>query len=155
VLTFGFDKFKPYIGPGVSPSERTKSCSIRLIVDHPTGYRFGAVETTWHGFAVLEPYMTASFSSTYFFSNTSTDAVVATRTEITGGGVWASGQVYTKSEVIPASSVVKSPCGATATLNINNRIALTSSSSEVVGRIASEDPDVPITQQVRIDWYTC
>jgi len=154
VITFGFDKFQTYIGPDVSPLEKTKNCALHLNLKYPGGFQFSVVESTYHGFALLEPGVTGSFFSTYFFSQDAS-ATTTTKTTITGGGVWAEGQVYTKSDSVPTASLIFSPCGARGILNINNRISLTSSNSKAFGQITDDDATVAFTQQLNLNWKKC
>ena len=97
------------------------------------------VDSTYHGYAQLEPGVTGSFYSTYFFSQSASDTTT-TQTSISGGGIWAQGQVYTKADTIPTASYIYSPCGANGILNINNRIALTSTNSSAMGELTDDDP---------------
>lgn len=154
VITFGFDQFQAYIGPGTSVQDRSKNCQLHLNLKYPPGWSFAVVESTYHGFAQLDSGVTAAFLSTYYYSQDASNTVT-TRTTLTGGGIWADGQVYTKNDVVPSSSVIKAPCGTTAILNINNRISLTSSNSRAGGMISDDDATVDITQQVHINWSRC
>jgi len=154
VITFGFDAFQTYIGPDVSPLEKTKNCALHLNLKYPGGFQFSVVESTYHGFALLESGVTGTFFSTYFFSQDAS-ATTTTRTTISGGGVWAEGQVYTKSDSVPTASLIFSPCGASGILNINNRISLTSSNSKAFGSITDDDATVAFTQQLNLSWRNC
>ncbi|KAI1109490.1 hypothetical protein F5Y14DRAFT_455928, partial [Nemania sp. NC0429] len=40
VVTFGFDKFQTYIGPGTVPADRTKNCQLHLNLKYPGGFQF-------------------------------------------------------------------------------------------------------------------
>ena len=154
VITFGFDGFQTYIGPGTAVSDRTKNCALHLNLKYPGGFQFAVVDSTYHGYAQLDQGVTGTFYSTYFFSQDAS-ATTTTQTSITGGGVWAKGQVYTKADSIPTASLIFSPCGATGILNINNRIALQSSNSKASGSITDDDATVAFTQQINISWAKC
>lgn len=78
-----------------------------------------------------------------------------TKATLTGGGSWVNGDVYTKQDQIPTASVIYSPCGTTGILNVNNRIALTSSNSKASGTISDDDATVAFTQQVHFVWKPC
>jgi hypothetical protein len=153
VVTFGFDAFQAYIGPGTSIQDRTKNCQLHLNVKYPKGYNFAVLSSTYHGFALLEAGVDADFFSTYYYSEKAADTFT-TRTTISGGGMWADGQVYTKQDVAP-QPIVKAPCGDSAILNINNRINLKSSNSKASGMITNDDATVDISQQLVIEWYEC
>ncbi|KAK3372265.1 hypothetical protein B0H63DRAFT_527117 [Podospora didyma] len=154
VITFGFDKFQTYIGPGYNPTEKTKNCQLHLSLKYPGGFQFSVVESTYHGYALLEKGVTGTFYSTYYFSQDA-KATTTTQTSISGGGIWASGQVYTKSDTIPTASYIFSPCGANGILNINNRIALTSTNNTAIGEVTDDDATVAFTQQLNINWRKC
>ncbi|KAK4224355.1 hypothetical protein QBC38DRAFT_18289 [Podospora fimiseda] len=154
VVTFGFDRFQTYIGPGFNPTEKTKNCQLHLNLKYPTGFQFAVVESTYHGYAQLDKGITGTFYSTYYFSQDA-KATTTTQTSIAGGGIWASGQVYTKADRIPTASYIYSPCGANGILNVNNRIALTSTNSSAAGEITNDDATVAFTQQVNLMWRAC
>jgi hypothetical protein len=159
VITFGFDAFQTYYGPAaeVPVSERTKNCQIHLDLRYPPGFSFAVLQSTYHGYARLDPGIRGSFLSTYFFSQ-DTSATTVTRTEIDGGGMWQEGQVYTKIDTVPTSSLIYAPCGSEGILNINNRIALTrtsSAASNAMGEITDDDATIAFTQQVNIQWAQC
>ncbi len=154
VVTFGFDKFQTYIGPTYSATEKTKNCQLHLNLKYPGGFQFAVVDSTYHGFAQLDPGVTGTFYSTYYFSQDAS-ATATTQTSIAGGGVWADGQVYTKNDKIPTASVIYAPCGASGILNVNNRIALTSSVKTATGQVTDDDATVAFTHQLHLSWRTC
>lgn len=153
VVTFGFDSFQVYIGPGISISDTTKNCALHLDLKYPSGFQFAVIDSTYHGFAQLDEGVTATFFSTYFFSTDPSDTTT-TQTSITGG-VWQDGQVYTEDDQVPTASVVFSPCGASTILTINNRISLSSQDSSASGSITDDDATVALTQQLNLNWRTC
>lgn len=154
VITFGFDSFQTYIGPGIPISEKTKNCQLHLGLKYPGGFQFSVLDSTYHGYAQLEKGVTGAFYSTYYFSQDAS-ATTTTQTSISGGGIWADGQVYTKNDQIPTASYIYSPCGANGILNINNRIALTSSNSSASGSVTDDDATVAFTQQINLSWRAC
>jgi hypothetical protein len=155
VVTVGFDRFQTYIGPGTTIMDRSKNCQLHLTLKYPAGFSFAVIDSTYHGFAQLEEGVTGTFFSTYYFSSDAA-RTSTTQTSIQGGGVWADGQVYTKSDAVPGANVVRSPCGgSTAILNINNRLSLTSRDSSASGMLSNDDATASLTQQVHIDWYRC
>ncbi|PKS13134.1 hypothetical protein jhhlp_000476 [Lomentospora prolificans] len=155
IITLGFDRFQTYIGPGTSPQDRSKNCQIHVNLKYPSGFSFAVVDSVYHGFAQLDSGVTGDFLSTYFFSSDAA-ATCTTRTSIKGGGIWADGQVYTQQDSVPATNVIRSPCGGSdAILNINNRISLSSTKSSASGMITNDDTTLSLTQQVNIKWYEC
>ncbi|TDZ19762.1 putative secreted protein [Colletotrichum orbiculare MAFF 240422] len=154
VITFGFDRFQTYIGPGLPVADRTKNCALHLTLKYPGGFQFAVVESTYHGYAQLEEGITGTFFSTYFFSQDA-QSTTTTQTSIAGGGIWLDGQVYTKQDSIPTASLIWAPCGASGILNINNRIALTTKNPKAYGSITDDDATVAFTQQVNVKWQPC
>jgi len=151
VVTFGFDSFQTYIGTGTSVSDHTKNCQLHLNLKYPGGFDFTVVDAVYHGYAQLDSGVTGTFLSTYYFSQDAS-ATVTTQTTISGGGVWATGQVYTKDDSVPTASYIFSPCGANGILNINNRIALAGSGN---GEITDDDATVAFTHEVHLQWFQC
>lgn len=132
-----------------------RSCAdVPPSLQYPGGFQFSVLDSTYHGYAQLDAGITGNFYSTYYFSQDA-QATTTTQTSIAGGGIWADGQVYTKNDKIPTASIIYSPCGATGILNINNRIALTSTNSSASGLITDDDATVAFTQQINISWIKC
>jgi len=154
VVTFGFDSFQTYIGPGTAVADRTKNCQLHLNLAYPGGFNFAVVDSTYHGYAQLDSGVTGSFLSTYYFSQDAA-ATTTTKTTITGGGVWAQGQVYTKTDTVPTASVIYAPCGDNGILNVNNRIALSATSTTASGSISDDDATISFTQQIHLSWMAC
>ncbi|KAK1764145.1 hypothetical protein QBC33DRAFT_562197 [Phialemonium atrogriseum] len=154
VITFGFDSFQTYIGPDYNPTDRTKNCQLHLNLKYPGGFQFSVVDSTYHGYAQLDAGVTGTFYSTYYFSQDAS-ATTTTQTSISGGGIWEQGQVYTKADTVPTASYIFSPCGANGILNINNRIALTSTDKSASGLLTDDDATVAFTQQIHLSWKSC
>lgn len=123
-------------------------------LQYPTGFQFSTVESTYHGYAQLDKGVTGTFFSTYFFSQDAS-ATMTTQTSITGGGVWADGQVYTKVDKVPTASYVWSPCGAQGILNVNNRLALTTTDKTASGQLTNDDATFKFTQNLQLLWRPC
>ncbi|KAF2646297.1 hypothetical protein P280DRAFT_386932 [Massarina eburnea CBS 473.64] len=154
VITYGFDQFQTYIGPGSKQSDHSKQCQLHLNLKYPGGFQYAVVEATYHGWARLDQGVTGTFLTSYFFSQ---DAAKTSTTRMTasGGGSLVDGQVYTKQDKIETTAVVWSPCGTTGILNVNNRISLTSSNSSAYGELSNDDATVAFTQQVHVAWQAC
>ncbi|KAJ4397394.1 hypothetical protein N0V93_001621 [Gnomoniopsis smithogilvyi] len=154
IVTLGFDSFQTYIGPGTSIKDTSKNCEIHLTLSYPSGYSFAVVDSTYHGYAQLDSAVTGNFYSTYYFSSNAAKTFTTTAS-ITGGESWADGAVYMEEEIVPSPSYVKSKCGTSEILNINNRIALVSSDSNASGQLTDDDATVDQSQQINIQWFTC
>ncbi|KIH93793.1 hypothetical protein SPBR_04430 [Sporothrix brasiliensis 5110] len=154
VVTFGFDKFQTFIGPGYDLGDKTKNCQLHLNLKYPGGFQFAVLDSTYHGFAQLDSGVTGSFYSTYYFSQDAS-ATTTTQTSISGGGDWEGGQVYTKHDQIPTASVIYAPCGANGILNVNNRIVLASTDKKATGQVTDDDATVAFTHQLHLAWRAC
>ncbi|CAJ2504567.1 Uu.00g119610.m01.CDS01 [Anthostomella pinea] len=154
IVTFGFDAFQTYIGPGTTVADKSKNCQLHLSLSYPGGFQYSVVESTYHGYAQLETGVTGTFYSTYYFSQDAA-ATTTTETSIEGGSEWEGGDVYTKQDQVPTASVIWSPCGASGILNVNNRIALTSNDTTASGQISDDDATVAFTQQTHLSWQAC
>ncbi|KAF4634277.1 hypothetical protein G7Y89_g3834 [Cudoniella acicularis] len=153
VITFGFDSFQTYIGPTAVQADKTKNCQLHLSLNYPSGFQYSITDATYHGYARLDPGVTGNFLSTYYFSQ-SASSTCTTRSSISGPD-WVNGNVYTKHDEIQTVAVIWSPCGDTGLLNINNRIALTSSNSTAKGELSNDDATVAFTHQAHVGWRKC
>ncbi|CAI6340904.1 unnamed protein product [Periconia digitata] len=154
VITFGFDQFQTYYGPGTQQKDWSKACQLHLNLKYPGGFQYAVVEATYHGWARLDKGVTGTFLTTYFFSQNAA-ATSTTRMTAQGGGKLAEGEVYTKNDKVETTAVVWSPCGTNGLLNINNRISLTSSNTSAYGELSNDDATVAFTQQVHVAWQPC
>jgi hypothetical protein len=121
---------------------------------YPGGFQYAVVDATYHGFARLDPGVTGSFITTYFFSQDAAKTST-TRMSAAGSASLALGQVYTKQDKIETTATVWSPCGTTGILNINNRLSLTSTDSKASGEMSTDDATVAFTQQLHVSWRPC
>lgn len=154
VITYGFDQFQTYIGPGVASSEKSKNCQLHLNLKYPGGFQYAVVDATYHGWARLDDGVTGSFITTYYFSQDA-GKTQTTRSSFTGGGALKDGQVYTKQDSVETTATIWSPCGSNGILNINNRISLTSKDSKASGELSNDDATVAFTQQLHVAWKKC
>jgi len=111
------------------------------------------LDATYHGYARLDAGVRANFISSYYFSQDAS-ATAMTRSTIQGPE-FVNGKTYTKADSLNTNSMVWSPCGASGILNVNNRIALTSSVSGAKGEVTNDDATFKFTQTVRVSWRRC
>jgi len=153
VVTFGFDSFQTYIGPTAAQADKTKQCQIHLSLQYPGGFQYSVVDATYHGWARMDAGVTGTFVSSYFFSQAASQTST-TRSTITGSQ-WLNGDVYTKEDLVESTAVIWSPCGANGILNVNNRVALSSTNSTQTGELSDDDATVAFTHQVHVAWQSC
>jgi hypothetical protein len=113
VASFGFDRFETFLGPGTESVDPSKRCNIVFDISYPS-CKFYATGINSRGFACIGEGAAATFTSTYSFLDDDTSQPTTTRTTIQGGGLWAAGQIFTKSDLIPSRSIVWSPCGVSS-----------------------------------------
>jgi hypothetical protein len=160
-VTLGFDDFDTYIGPGANTSDNNKSCDIHLSVRFPSGYTFGVLDATYHGYAQLDSGVTGNLSSSYQFVDGSSFTALAgvaspsTATTLQGGASWRSGGEYTQDATIPDAKVVRSPCGKTVDLIVHTSVSLTSTNSSALGELTDDDATFSFTQVVSLGWTKC
>jgi hypothetical protein len=173
VVTYGFDAFQTYIGPGTVPAgklnailptpklhtnnhstDRSKNCQLHLNLKYPGGFQYAVVDATYHGWARLDEGVTGNFITTYYFSQDA-GKTQTTRMAAVGGGALANGQVYTKQDSVETTATIWSPCGQNGILNINNRIALTNKKADQAGEMSNDDATVAFTQQLHVAWRKC
>ncbi|KAI4607567.1 hypothetical protein J4E83_009463 [Alternaria metachromatica] len=154
VITYGFDQFQTYIGPGTVPADRSKNCQLHLNLKYPGGFQYAVVDATYHGWARLDEGVTGSFITTYYFSQDA-GKTQTTRMSAVGGGALLTGQVYTKQDSVETTATIWSPCGQNGILNINNRISLTNKKSDQAGEMSNDDATVAFTQQLHVAWRKC
>jgi hypothetical protein len=78
VITYGFDQFQTFIGPGYSGADKSKNCALHLNLKYPGGFQYAVVDATYHGWARLDKGVKGTFVTTYFFSQ---DAKKTVRTQ--------------------------------------------------------------------------
>ncbi|KAF1916027.1 hypothetical protein BDU57DRAFT_449462 [Ampelomyces quisqualis] len=154
VITYGFDQFQAYIGPGTTAADKSKNCQLHLNLAYPGGFQYAVVDATYHGWARLDAGVTGSFITTYYFSQDA-GTTQTTRSSFVGGAALANGQVYTKQDSVETTATIWSPCGSSGILNINNRIALTSANPLASGELSNDDATVAFTQQLHVAWKKC
>ncbi|KAF1941370.1 hypothetical protein EJ02DRAFT_512436 [Clathrospora elynae] len=154
VVTYGFDAFQTYIGPGTVPADRSKNCQLHLNLKYPGGFQYAVVDATYHGWARLDAGVTGSFITTYYFSQDA-GKTQTTRMAAEGGGSLLTGQVYTKQDSVETTATIWSPCGQNGILNINNRISLTNKKADQAGEMSNDDATVAFTQQLHVAWRKC
>jgi len=153
LITFGFDSFQTFIGPTVAASEKTKQCQLHLSLKYPGGFQYAVTDAVYHGYARLDASVTGNFLSTYYFSQ-SASQTCTTKSSISGAA-WLAGDVYTKHDQVETTATIWSPCGATGLLNVNNRIALVSTTTSGTGEVSNDDATVAFTQQAHVSWRQC
>jgi hypothetical protein len=75
VVTFGFDQFTTLIGPTAQQADKSKACQLHLDLQYQGGFQYSVVNAVYHGYARLDPGVTGTFLSTYYFSQNAANTV--------------------------------------------------------------------------------
>ncbi|KAF6823206.1 secreted protein [Colletotrichum musicola] len=119
IMTLIFDEFSAEAGPGIAPSKGRSMCQLNIKVDVPSGWSFTFVQSTTRGYAMLPKGVTGVCKAKYYFSGEAQNGPTQSL-ELYGP---AKGD-YTKSDQLFLQSLVYSPCGEQAMLNVQTSVAL-------------------------------
>lgn len=153
-ITFGFDAFQVYVGPGFSLPDRVKNCAMLLELSYPLGHTFVVLDATYRGSAVLDVGMNGTVESLYAMADGGAgDRTVQTQASV--AGTFAGG--YTKTGNAMDSWRMGSVCGRDEVgLQITTRVAVRSSNPSVSGSIITDDAPFSLAyQQLRLGWSAC
>ena len=64
-------------------------------------------------------------------------------------------QDYVKHDEADSTSVVWSPCGKPANLNINSQVRLETKSTTATGLLTTDSTDLKFSQVVYVQWQKC
>jgi hypothetical protein len=118
-----YSTFLAQVGAGAQPTDFRKNCQLNLRVDVPPGFTYGIAQSSYLGFANLEPGATGLQRALYYFQGMSA-TTKATHT-FTGP---LSDNWETVDKPNPAD-IVYSPCGEKRNLNINTELRVTAGTS--------------------------
>jgi hypothetical protein len=152
-LTYDFDDFAVFTGPGVSPADKTKNCQLQTTIESPEGFSFAISNVLWRGVAAMESWESISVYSRWSMEEVSTAKEYAFT--IRGGNMLNDGYMFVNSTTVPAEEMVWSRCDGTQTFTFNSRVAVTSTRSSAVGYIGY--PELPRLSylQVGLKWREC
>jgi hypothetical protein len=149
-FTLLFDQYIAEVGPGVPFSEKRKNCQLNIDFDFPQGWSYSLLTLDYRGYVSLDPRVTGTQQSSYYFQGQFTTARL--RTPMVG----PIDQDYQIRDVLGLSSVVWSPCGATRSLNINSEIRLDNSRNRLGrGLMTTDSIDGNVKLIYGIQWRRC
>jgi len=149
ILTLIMSDYVASIGPGIAITESRKNCQLNLGLEYPGGFQYSILSAQYRGYADLDKGISGTQKSTYYFSGQAAQSSTGT--------TWKGPYVndYELDDEANSTSIVWSPCGESAMLNINSQLALTSSNSSASGFLTTDSIDTSFVQQVYIQWQAC
>lgn len=149
VLTLIFDSYNAQSGPGVSVTDHRSACQVNIKMRFPEGYQFGVLSADYRGFAQIPAGSSGVARSTYYFSGSrrQVNRNVAYTGPLNGD--------YLKTDRIPIESVLWSPCGKEALLNVKTSIELNPRTADTVAQMQVDSADIKYTQQYQLYWRPC
>ncbi|KAF5331964.1 hypothetical protein D9611_008848 [Ephemerocybe angulata] len=150
-VTVTFSEFFAEAGPGISISKNRKACQLTLGVSVPPGFTFGVASVDYRGYYQLDPKVTASQSSLYYFQGQLVQAT--SRSDLVGP---VDGAEYTYRDNFDLVSTVQSPCGQSTVLNINSDVRVSNSAnSKGQGYLATDSIDTSLATTFNFQWQVC
>ncbi|KAK1757764.1 hypothetical protein QBC47DRAFT_442812 [Echria macrotheca] len=159
-LTLGFDEFQLFVSPGVSVTEKSKSCVAFLGVEYPAGYTFRVSGAVFHGLARLDPFVVASFLGTYGFGGGNGTVKVNATVGDGSGGKGLNGY-FTKGGDVDMTQRVWAPCGSgrkgNLTVQVGTRVSLTAMVTGREGDLGMGEDGEParLSHQLLLEWAGC
>ncbi|CAG8962361.1 hypothetical protein HYFRA_00014158 [Hymenoscyphus fraxineus] len=148
-FTLIFDQYVASIGPGVAIAQNRKNCQLNIDMKYPGGFQYSILSTIYRGYVGLDAGVNGVQSANFYFSGQSPQVTTQTsfRGPIDGN--------YEAVDNVDLTSTIWSPCGASAALNINSQVRLTSSTAAGRGQITDDSIDGKITFVVGVQWQKC
>lgn len=143
VITFGFDSYQTNVGGDTPSSEREKFCDLSLVVKYPLGCSTATYTSTYHGFAILEPGVSGTFTSAYTLSPGSTGSNPPPKT--LGSGEFANGGVYTKQDITTTTTCINTQNQRNVIFQARTRIFLIASNQTVFGTVTGDDATIAVS----------
>ncbi len=149
-FTLLFDRFVAQAGPGIAPTENRKNCQLNLNINVPNGYRYSLVTVDYRGYVELEAGVLANQQSAYYFQGNLKQATA--RSSFFG----PTSQNYVYRDKFAFETVVWSPCGGNANMNINSVVQVNNNRNRnAQGMITTDSIDGRVEQKFAIVWSRC
>jgi Domain of unknown function (DUF4360) len=146
-LSLLFDQYQVSVGGLTGRSFDRKSCAIAIPVHVPQGYSVSIFSVDYRGFNHLPRYASSQFNVEYFFAGSQGPSF---RRNYYG----PMDSDYLISNLLQATSLVWSPCGADVNLRTNSSIRVsTANYEEALSSIDSEDVQAAIVCSMQ--WRRC
>jgi hypothetical protein len=146
-FTLIFDQFVATKGPGVAPSENTKTCQVNLDLKVPQGWQYSIGTVDYRGFVALPKKMKAKQETTYYFDG---DGDLASADTTYAGPVSKS---YLIRDTLPFSTVVWSSCDVVRPLTMTTQLSLKGGTEP--GQISNDSVDGKVKFVLALQWKQC
>jgi len=162
-----FDNFVAQIGPSVSPSEWRKNCQLLIQLHYPQGFQYSVLQTEYRGFISIDSTITAKQEALYYFSGGErisltlvilllTQNVESAQATCSVSFTGPDTEDYHQVGKVPLTSIVWSPCGSQAALNIDASVQLhQTSDTNAQGQMTIDSADGHIEFIVGVQWRKC
>ncbi len=149
-FTLLFDQFVASSGPGTAFTQSRKNCQINMNVRLPQGYSYAISTIDYRGYVELDPRVNAVQTVTSYFQG---DIRQSTSSKSFYGPM---AEDYVTRDALAIESIVWSPCGATANLNINAAVRVDNSRDRNArGLMTTDSVDGTFSQVFSLQWKRC
>ena len=150
-LTLLFSDFIAEGGRGVPASESRKNCQLNIEMDFPHGWSLSVASIDYRGYASLDRGVRGTHQSKYYFRGEQSDATFAK----TFRGSYDDD--YHIKDDLALDAVVWSPCGDTASLNINSqiRVNVPAAARGRSGLMTVDSVDAKVSHKLGLKWKRC
>ncbi|KAJ4333682.1 hypothetical protein N0V87_007438 [Didymella glomerata] len=148
VVSGDFGKeFVATVGPKADITDSRKFCQLNLELSYSAGYSFAVYNAEYAGFADLDPGVTGTIKSNYYFSG-ETDQT-SSATTLTGPARLS----FKKQDGVDVA--VWSPCSGSALFNVDASVALTPLAGSASGVLGVAKESGRLSSNLYIAWKKC
>jgi hypothetical protein len=149
-FTLLFDSYIASAGPGISPLEKRKNCTLNIDLDFPQGWSFTIFTVDYRGYVSLERGVNGLQTSKYYFQGQPATGTLSTPI---AGPVDRDYQIR---DTLGLSAEVWSPCGAQRALNINTDVRVDNTRNRrATGLMTVDSIDGQLKLIYGIKWRRC
>lgn len=150
-FTLLFSNFIAEAGPNVRAGKDRSACRITVDLRFPNGWSYSVFTVDYRGFMSLDPNVSATQKSSYYFQAASGSARNFSTTS------WGPvDRDYQLRDSIVVSDLNWSPCGRTRAMNIDTEISVNNSlARQNSGVITIDSIDGQLVQTYGVIWQRC
>lgn len=149
-FTLLFDEFIVESGQGISGKQKRKNCNISVSLEFPQGWTYSIVGFDYRGFADLDPGVSASLTSSYYFQGSE----FSKSFDKTFDGQLTDDFII--SDTFGVDAVVWSDCKKSKPLNIETELYVNNPKRRSkYGMMSIDSLDGKVGQQYHMQWKRC